>query len=85
MENGEDRWSYNSDDNIAKVCLGKSLEIPSRQTEMRHRRDPSEKDHAYQSRAVNKTERKEAATQRREAYRSLPTVKGMVNDHKGIH
>ncbi len=52
-------------------------------TEMRERHDPSEKEYEYQPRPHNKEERKAADHQRRDAYRSLPAHRGMVNDHKG--
>lgn len=82
-EEGVDGWVYVPEENLSKVYEGDAQEIPSRQTEGRHRHDPSEKDYAYQPRAKNKEEEKEAAKQRRHAYKGLPQTKGMVNDHKG--
>lgn len=82
-EEGDDAFTHDPKTKVSKVYLGDVLEIPSRQTEMRHRHDPSEKGYLYQPRAQNKGERKEGERQRRHAYRNLETSRGIVNDHKG--
>ena len=82
-EEGESVFTYDSRTNHGKAFLGEALEIPSRQTEMRERHDPSEKGYLYQPRAKNPEERHNADKQWRDALRSLPAKKGMVNDHKG--
>ena len=80
---GRSAYTYDEDNNYAYVYQGDALEVPARLTEARERHDPSEIGYPYQPRADTKEDKKDGNRQRRSAYKSLPTEKGLVREHKG--
>ena len=80
---GESGYQYDEEDNYSYVYQGDALEVPARLTEGRERHDPSERGYPYQPRADTKQDKKDGNRQRRGAYRSIPSEKGLVRDHKG--
>ena len=82
-EETETGFTYDEDTNESKVYLGSAQKVGSRQTIMRQQHDPSEINYPYQPRPANPEARKEGERSRRHGLRSLPTDRGMVNDHKG--
>ena len=76
-------FTYDESTNMGDVYLGSALSVPSQQTRMRQKHDPSEVDYPYQPRPDNEEQKKEGGRQRRHAQGPLEKNKEIVLDHKG--